>query len=465
MDRPSSGAVVAGTRAFTIALLAPLTARVGSRPRIAGDVAQALALCPGPGGAAVIEYAGEGSLPDIERLVRAGVRVVVAVPPERLAAVASIRALGAEPVRWDGRPELVVAAVVAEPPLGAAAGASAIAVVGPPPRSRAEDANAASPAAAPFFGDLGQRSAATAEPLPADARAPARRLPSNTPLPAAIGPAVTWPAATPGPAEAAEALARSLAGALPADVSLGAVAERVVAALSALEREVLAGDPQPFDAAPVRAAAVMRLRVAAALAAAPPPGAPVDGGALHGILGEIDRLLAEVKGLLATAPDPARPGLEAVRNALVREAIAFSESAAGRAPGDAAPAAPAPAPRRAASAPRMLPAEAQAPRRRPVALLVLLALAAAGALGFHAWDLHARPAPTPPATFPGAPAGTFGVDRGSSRLLMTLPGARVDPAELDRFSRLEAAKGNAVRAISPGAWLIERAPPAEATKP
>ncbi len=137
MDRSSSGAVVAGTRAFTIALLAPLTARVGTRPRIAGDVAQALALCPGPGGAAVIEYAGEGSLPHVERLVRAGVRVVVAVPPEHLTAEASIRALGAEPVRWDGRPEVVIAAVAAEPPPGVTPGASAIAVVGPPPASRA----------------------------------------------------------------------------------------------------------------------------------------------------------------------------------------------------------------------------------------------------------------------------------------------------------------------------------------
>src|SRR5512142_1761460 len=133
MDRSSSGAVVAGTRAFAITLLAPLTARVGTRPRVAADLAQALALCPGPGGVVVIEYAGEGSLPGVERLVRAGVRAVVAVPPEHGAAEAALRAVGAEPVRWDGRPELVVAALAAaDPPPGA----SAIAVVGPPPGPR-----------------------------------------------------------------------------------------------------------------------------------------------------------------------------------------------------------------------------------------------------------------------------------------------------------------------------------------
>lgn len=454
MDRSPSGAVVAGTRAFSAALLAPLAARVGTRPRVAADAAQALALCPGPGGVAVIEYAGEGSLPAIERLVReGGARVLVAVAPEHRAAEAALRALGAEPIGWDGRPEPVVAALGAIAP--AAAPAPAIAVVGP--------AHLAAPRAA------GATATAPEQPALLEGRAagePAPRGAAITPLPATVA-AAAWPATAPGPAEAERALAGSLAGALPPGAALASAAEQVVAGLTALEREVLAGDPQPFDAAPVRAAAVMRLRVAAALASAPPPGAPVDGAALQRILGEIDGLLAQVKALLAGAPAEARLPLEAVRNALVREAIRFSEAAAGGAIADAPaatppPAAPAPRrePARAGAAPRPVVA-APGERRRPAVLLAILALSAAGAGGYHAWRLLAR-RPAPPPSYPGAPAGTFRVDRGANRLLMTLPGQRVDPAELERFGRLEAARGNVVRPVSPGTWIIERAPAAEA---
>lgn len=270
-----------------------------------------------------------------------------------------------------------------------------------------------------------------------------------------------WPAAIPSQAEASEALCRALAGTLPSGAPLGAVAEQVLVGLSALEREVLAGDPQPFDAAPVRAAAVMRLRVAAALVSAPAPGAAVDRGALHELLGEIDGLLARVKVLLGAAPHDARLGLEAVRNALVREAIAFSEAAAVAEQGAAVAPAPAAGPRRGTA--RLVVAEAPPPRRRPTVLLALLAVAAAAALGYHGLRLVDRPAPAPPPTFPGAPEGTIGAGRGAGRVLMTIPGSRIDPAELERFRRLEASKGNVLRSVAPGTWLIEPAAAPEGT--
>lgn len=288
-----------------------------------------------------------------------------------------------------------------------------------------------------------------AEPLPIASASPAGRS--------------DWPAATPSQAAASEALSRALAGTLPATAPLAAVAEQVLAGLSALEREVLGGDPQPFDPAPVRAAAVMRLRVAAAIAIAPPPGAPVDRAAVRDLLGEIDALLAEVKVLVQGAPHDARLGLEAVRNALVREAIAFSGAADPALPGAPTPA-PAARTRRAETA-RLVAAGAAPRRRRPVGLLALLAVAALAALGYHGWSRYARPAPAPPPTFPGAPAGTLGTGRGASRVLTTLPGARVDPAELERFRRLEASRGNALRAIAPGTWAIEPATAIEEARP
>lgn len=277
------------------------------------------------------------------------------------------------------------------------------------------------------------------------------------PIPARAAAGAAWPAATPDGAEAADALLRSLAGTLPDAAPLAAVAGQVVASLSALEREVLAGDPQGFDPAPVRAAAVMRLRVAAALAAAPQAGVAVDGAALQGILGEIDGLLAEVKVLLREAPEDGRLGLEAIRNALVREAIEFSEAAGGRAAPAGGTATPAPAPGGRAPATRPVPPDRAAPPRRPTALLLLLGLVAAPVLGYHGWHLSLRPAPEPPPTFEGAPAGTLGTGRGARRVLTTLPGRAVDAAELERFRRLEASRGNVLRAVSPGTWVIEPA--------
>jgi hypothetical protein len=90
---------------------------------------------------------------------------------------------------------------------------------------------------------------------------------------------------------------------------------------------VLAGEPHPIDTAPLRRAAVMRVRVAAALEAAPPAGSPVDFGAVAAFLRELDALLSDVKTLAEDAPADLQDPIEAVRSALVKEAMDLSRAA------------------------------------------------------------------------------------------------------------------------------------------
>src|SRR5512142_1594142 len=113
MGQAPIDAVLAGTKGFAVALLAPLTAKVGTRPRVAADPAQVLALCNGPSALAVIEFTGEGSLSAVQALVRdgRGVRVVAGLPPAHAGAEGTLRALGVEVGRWDGKVEGVIAAV------------------------------------------------------------------------------------------------------------------------------------------------------------------------------------------------------------------------------------------------------------------------------------------------------------------------------------------------------------------
>src|SRR5512138_921727 len=107
-------------------------------------------------------------------------------------------------------------------------------------------------------------------------------------VPAAAAP---WPHAVPDAAEAARALAAAVAGDPGAS---GAPVAEAVAALTDLERGVLAGAPHPIDTAPIRRCAAMRVRLAIALAGAPARSGEVDAGALSALLGEIDELLSDL---------------------------------------------------------------------------------------------------------------------------------------------------------------------------
>jgi hypothetical protein len=483
MADPSTEAVIAGSKAFALALLAPLTERVGTRPRIASDPGQALTMCRGTG-LVVVEFQGEGSLRAIQDLVvkGPGLRIVAAVPSSHAAAEGSLRALGVDLARWDGSPDLVLAAVgrllgsAAEPSSEPAATATASPARPAPPRvapaARAPEigerapqpARARPPIGASLFDDLDAEADSPAPAAPVLA-APAAQafVPGDAP----------WPGNAPSALEAAEALARGLAGDFdPPGTPLAPVAD-VVAGLTELERSVLAGAPQPepqaFDTEPIRRAAVMRVRVAAALALAPAPGAPVDTAAVSAWLAEIDALLAKVNGLAQAAPAELHPAVEQVRNSLVKEAIDFSEAAhGGAAPAEtaAAPAPPhAPRPGKArlvsvASAAEVELEVAEQKRRRT--LVVAAALCAVAAAGYHGWRYwgarqHAgddRPRRS------GVPLDAEVVEAPSDRVPVVVrskDGRAFGLDELRRMREEEGLKGNAVRELAPGAVAISKA--------
>ncbi|MGC3997872.1 MAG: hypothetical protein QM767_10420 [Anaeromyxobacter sp.] len=627
MSQPNIDLVVAGTKVFAVALLAPLTQRVGTRPRVTSDPAQAVTLARGPSAMAVVEFLGEGSLNGIKALVRdgGGMRVVVGIPPAHAAAEGTLRAMGVQTARWEGDVAGVIAAVeqllgapAAPPPAvdGAAPGPAAPAAAKPaaaaapvsgaprpaaaPPPPLAPAAPRPAPAAAPAAPRpapaaarpaapsapaaarpaapvsavpkpasappaAGAPKPAAAAPAPAAPRAPPAASAAPKPAPAAVAPpaaprpapaaaapapkpplvpappvaepaaaepaaagpeptgqaapppaaaapaldlfddavdvdtaeppapaegAAAEPAAAPAPdfrapgvyvpppaaprlawpagvadaAEADDAIYRAIRGLRGPPSPLQATADVVAAGLSEVERSALLGKPLPFDAAPVHDAAVVRLRVAAALAGAPAPGSPVDGAAVQALLAEIDGLLSKVNALHAAATSDVQPGLGLLRNALVREAIDFSEAAQRITQPEAAPAGPASGsarPARALAA-RVLAVEAEDPeaaprRRRQLLLWSLLALVAIATGAYHAYRISLRKQPVAGLAVEGAPAGTMGASHATNKVVVLDPTKKLDAKQLQDWKAAEAAKGNTIREVAPGMWVIEPA--------
>jgi len=577
-------AVLAGTKGFAVALLAPLTARIGNRPRVAGDPSQVLGLCSGPSALAVVEFMGEGSLPTIQALVRdgRGLRIVAGVPVAHVGAEGTLRALGVEVGRWDGKTDGVISAVEravaamaapsaaparpagsapaapgpARPPAASAArpaapapsaaprpaapavspparpaptaaaaparpapaAAVAAAPPAPPPVSRGA-APAARPPAAPAAARPASPPAARAQPAAAAPRpgppappaqaarppAPAAKPPAPAPIaaqprpaanffddldadvnvdvadlaspaspsvdfhapgvyvPPPSAPAADWPSGLSTPAQAEDALQRALRETTDPGRPLHALALRTLESLSDLERAVLAGEPQPLDPAPIRKAAVMRLRVAEALASAPPQGSTVDAAALSAMMGEIDGLLAEVAPLLAAAPPELAPALESIRNALVAEAIDFSEAAsrASAAKSGAAQEQPKGFSAARASQARVLSMEPESEldrsdRRRRVVMGVLLGVVLAGGLGYHGYRYWQR------AQLAASSAPPFEAPAGYQVPVLTSKGpvvlhrgkGGIDAAALQRFRDAQEAQGKQVFEMENGTILV-----------
>jgi hypothetical protein len=275
--------------------------------------------------------------------------------------------------------------------------------------------------------------------------------------PAAAPRAADWPATVCTDAEAEEALRRALSGATDPR-PIGALAAKVLESLSELERGVLAGEPQPVETAPIRKATAVRLRVAEALASMPPAGSPVDTAALSAILGQIDGLLAEVAPLLQGAPEELLPALEAVRNALVSEAIDFSEAAQRLAKIDEVPTAPRPISAKAATA-RVISIETETEqrpgRRRAWVPYAFLAVAVALAVAYHVWRQVSMSNVHPQLALPGAPSNTISsVQSLDGPSIIVSKTGRFDPAELQRFRAEQDLKGNKVEEVSPGVLKV-----------
>jgi hypothetical protein len=261
-----------------------------------------------------------------------------------------------------------------------------------------------------------------------------------------------WPADVPGDADAEAILCAAFGGLKAAgdpalDAALGALTE--------LEKHALDGVPQGLDPVPLRRAATLRYRVTAAIGSAPAPGAPIDDAAGRALLAEIDEVLGTI-ARLATSTHAAEA--DAIRHALVKEAVDLSELLQLL----ATPEAPAALPVRAAKpwtrtpvpATRVVvPATAGEDRRSRggwIALAVVALLVGA----WHGQRLLARPAPPPRPTVPGAPDGAFGYGGADgSRIVISGTGQPMPPAQAEAFREREAAAGRSVREVAPGVYV------------
>ena len=102
------------------------------------------------------------------------------------------------------------------------------------------------------------------------------------------------------------------------------------------------------------------------------------------------------------------------------------------------------------------------PSHVPWGLVVVLVLALVAAAAYHGYRYvnRARPAPSP---ITGAPSGTVGAVTPQGKVIVLPAGTRADPKEIENFKNLEKAKGNAVREIVPGTFVVspESARPGE----
>ncbi len=198
----SSEAVLAGSPAFLNAVLPPLAAALGVRPRVADAPHQVFALCQDGARLLVCEYRGPEWLPLVEDLKTTfgdELRILVGVPVERASATGPLTGAGADEVlRWDGEPGELVAA--AERLAGLAAEIPA-----PSPQRPA-------PAVAPS-----RPSPAVTPARPAPALTPVKPMPTLTPARpvAAVTPSRPAPAVTPARPVAAVTPARTAAAPPP----------------------------------------------------------------------------------------------------------------------------------------------------------------------------------------------------------------------------------------------------------
>lgn len=454
--------VLAGSGDFVAAVGPALRARSGGEPRVAADPRQAFALCARAGGLLVLQYGGQewlGVVRDLRSLCGDAIAMVVAVAPERVEEIGNVQRAGAdEVVPWDGRAEAVQWAVERalssrhERPAPTPVSQGYVAPAGgAPPLLQRTTPAAAVPAASP-------------RPVPP----PLPPLQPREPVPAAAAPApgaLPWPGGVPEGPDAEWLLKAAVEGVPTPPGPQREAADAVAASLSGLERGALQGAEVPVEADLVRSASVLRLRVALALASVPAAGSPVDDGAVQALLAELDGALGRLKAAAEGCPADTLPGLEALRTALVREAIDLTEAVQRVGPAAAAQAAPAaapvavarPAPRKAvrpADADFVVQVAEESSGRKVLWTLLVLVLLAG--VAFHVHRYLTRPVP-PSITVSGAPAGSVATRASPGKpVVVVKPNGAFNAPEMERLRAQEGLRGNTVRQLSPGTVVIER---------
>jgi hypothetical protein len=515
-------AVVAGSPEFVDAMLPMFTDRLGGAPRVADSPHLASALCQDGARLLVYEYGGREWLSlctELRAAIGPDLLVVVALPPEHATDIAQISASASAVVAWRGQVQpildathRVIAARDAPPPPPRRTGpiltpqparvavrpsptppapsappprpvmtpssrpavtpSRPVAAVPPPGASRSPVPAPAHAAGGvdPFdaiFDEVGTVEApagvAAASPQPA----PQQSVPPPSAPPA---PLAVWPATVLSAVDGQAVVRAALSGLWP-EQRLRATTEKVVGSLSTAEKAATLGQKLPFDPVPVRRAVGLRWQVAAALDTLPAQGAQVDRAAIQDVLGGIDEVLTLLKAESDDASPEALRALEMVRHGLVKEAIDLTDALQQVLPADvveeittsrkAKRAEPAPVTRMVHPAP---------PREReraglPWGLVIVLVLAVAGAAAYHGHRYVNRPRPAAPVVT-GAPSGTVGAVVPQGKIVITPAGAKLDPKEVENFTNLERAKGNEVREVMPGTFVVSPAgaKPAESNK-
>jgi len=293
----------------------------------------------------------------------------------------------------------------------------------------------------------------TAEiPVPAP---PAGTTPPPAPRPA---PSAVWPGTVLSSTDGLSVVRAALSGLWP-EQALRPVTERVVAALSDAEKGAALGQELPFDPAAVGRAVGLRWQVAAAIDSLPPLGAQIDQQAVQRILVGIDEVLAELKVQSDDAGPDSLRALEGVRHALVKEAIDLTEALQQVAPAEVVEEITTSRKARrsdAVAVTRMVRTtrEIERPRSQvPWGLVVVLVLAVIGAAAYHGYRYVNRSNATV-APIAGAPSGTVGTVTPQGKTVVTPAGTRLDEKEVENFKNLEHAKGNEVREIAPGTFVV-----------
>jgi hypothetical protein len=93
------------------------------------------------------------------------------------------------------------------------------------------------------------------------------------------------------------------------------------------------------------------------------------------------------------------------------------------------------------------------PRQVPWGLVIALVLAVIGAAAYHGYRFVSRPKAAQPAVS-GAPSGTVGTVTPQGKVVAAPAGVKLDPKEVENFKNLEKAKGNDVREVLPGTFVV-----------